>query len=260
MSGRIFRSRPIIAGPAPEKSETVLWSAVDEKPVKVRTSVPDLNYHFNSAHGSVLTTDAGRPFFGILGGYSQQATERGGGEASDGTPFIRRSDYPVNASLSAPVWERTAEGREVLRFDGKGTYITLPQGAIPRLSGFAIDMEVRPEHVQGRQILIANRSYYPGSLTLLIDKGILKARFSGEREASPLCNSRLSVKAGEWSRIQVFCDLTHLWFQVNGEFSERFPISCPGMYDTVTAIGGFGNEWFAGALSSLRIHHAPILP
>ena len=90
-SGRLYRSAPIRIGRLAEEQETVsVYSETAQNPVEVKVlsnRIPDIRYEFNPARGSVLTTKAGRPFWAILGGYFTQATERGGGESNDGSPF-----------------------------------------------------------------------------------------------------------------------------------------------------------------------------
>src|SRR5690606_32802474 len=121
-SGRLYRSAPIRIGRLAEEQETVsVYSETAQNPVEVKVlsnSIPDIRYEFNPARGSVLTTKAGRPFWAILGGYFTQATERGGGESNDGSPFLRAPDYPADVTKGAPDWVKTEDGDDALQFDG----------------------------------------------------------------------------------------------------------------------------------------------
>lgn len=273
-SGKTYRSRPFIAGTsASHPKKITVFSDSTKRPMEIEADaagVPDIFYQFTpDKTGSVLRASAGRPFWGILGGYSTQATGRGGGESRDGTPFLKADDYPANITgtppagrdtigndvQSAPDWVEISPGIYALAFNGKSTFLTLPQGAIPRRASYEIRMELMPDHVKGQQILISNRGYYPGSLTVLLDEGTLKARFLNENVVEKTVDSGLKIEAGKWSDIRVIYDQSTIVFQVNDQTSKPFPLPGPGIYDTVSVVGGYGKEWFAGKMKSLSIRH-----
>jgi hypothetical protein len=258
-SGRVYRGAPLLAStPAPNKTPISVYSNTKKQPVTLEVSasrVPDIVYDFNPRRGSILATDAGRPFWGILGGYFTQATERGGGESNDGSPFIRPGIYPEGVTKGAPDWVKTENGENALQFDGVGTYAILPQGVIPRRAGFTIEMDVKPDNEKGKQFLIGNRTYYMGSLAVFVDEGELAAEFLGEFSGTTGVKSGLKLPAGKWSHLTISYDQKNLVFDMDGQKSQPLKIEGPGLYDTLTIVGGFGEDWFAGQIKSLRIRH-----
>jgi len=258
-SGKLYRSKPVLmTHETGKKSSVAVFSSSQNCPVKINVDAArasELNYVFNPEHGSVLICDAGRPLWGILGGYVTLAIERG----QDGNAFIKggatKEPYPNNAVKSAPDWVDIGNGSYALKFDGKGTYITLPQGVIPRRAGFILTMDIKPENLTKKQILFANRAHVPGSMTVYIDKGVLRANFLNENLTGYDIDSKMQLKANEWSKINIIYDQQNLCFVVNGKKSPLFPCKGPGLYDTLTIIGGYADAWFDGLIKGLIIKH-----
>jgi len=167
--------------------------------------IPQIRYRFDPIHGAALSTSAGRPFWGVLGGYTDSVTGRGGGASNDGSPFINPSHYPQQAPSTAPSW-CTEEGRQCLRFDGVGTYLALPQGVLPRRGAFRLTMTLKPEGEE-RQILFTHRRHYIGSLTVWLDQGKLGGSFTTDKLETFRFNTELEVPCGLWSNIRVIHDL-----------------------------------------------------
>jgi hypothetical protein len=261
-SGRIYRSAPVPvgAGSTPGAAQAVtVYSASAQAPVEIKvpaSRVPDIRYQFDPAHGSILVADAGRPFWGILGGFFEQATGRGGGNAGDSTPYIDSRNQPENMEKTAPAWVKTEDGANALQFDGVANYLTLPQGAIPRRAAFTIEMDIKPDSANGKQLIIANRSYYPGSVSVYTQAGVLQADFLDESgKGTDAADSGLVLPAGKWSHLIIRYDQKNLVFEVDGQKSKPLPIAGPGVYDTASVVGGYGTDWFAGQIKSLRIRH-----
>ncbi len=259
-SGRIYRSAPIVLGkPSEAESPIKVYSDAEKQAVTVKVDsarIPEIQYDFNPDRGSVLTTKSGRPFWGIFGGYFTQATERGGGESNDGSPFLNKNHYPAGVSKGAPDWVKTEDGADALQFDGQGTYVTLPQGVIPRRGSWTIELDVKPESVTERQFLIGNRNFYMGSLIFLIEKGTIRAEFTGQYSGSKRVDSQVAIPAGQWSHVRLRYDQKDLFVSVNGEAGKPIPIAGPGIYDTLSVLGGFQDAWFKGQIKSLRIRHS----
>ena len=258
-SGRIYRSKPIVLHSSDAKALISVYSKTAEHTVHLNINsnrVPDIRYQFNPSHGSVLMTDAGQPYWGILGGYFSQVTGRGGGNAGDDTPFLAGKNLPKDITKTAPEWVKTDTDEYALQFDGKGNYISLPQGVIPRWSGFVIQMSIKPDSVDGSQLLIANRSRSTGSISVYLVKGVLMVRYYGQYSGgSPLLNTGLQLTANKWADITIRYDQEKLTFLVNGKPGKSFSVTGPGVYDTASVVGGFGNDWFKGQIKSLRIQH-----
>ena len=270
-SGRVFRSWPVCQEwhfgtplvALPVWSETCRARTV----VKIRAvRVPEIQYHFSNRHGSALVTAAGRPFWGILGGYTDSVTARGGAGSNDGTPFIRPDQYPRGVTCNAPNW-CTEDGRMCLRFTGKGEHIALPQGVLPRRSGFHLKMDIKPLNTKP-QILFAHRRHYPGSLTLGLDHGKLRGSFTTDQLRTYTFNTDLTVPTAKWSAVEVIYNLTDMRLRVNGKEAEPFECQGVGLYDMTSVVGGFGSDasvdeydntsgWFDGYLASLSVTHTP---
>jgi len=261
ISGHLYRSGPIVLGTNSSDQETITtFSDTQNAPVQSQVQkvrVPNINYEFNPQHGSVLVTDAGRPFWGILGGFSTLATARGGGESGDGTPFVRfERDYPKDATQSAPAWIKLDDGTFALQFDGKGTFIALPQGTIPLRSAYTISMDIKPDSATGKQLIIANRNYYTGSISVFTEDGKLKASYAGPNSANPTLDSGLTLPAGKWSHLVIRYDQENITLQIDGKTSKKLPAKGPGLYSTASVVGGFGEDWFKGEIKSLKIRHS----
>src|SRR5690606_10608083 len=82
MSGKTYRSEPIIINNDTTTAPLSVYSASLEKAVTVQvpqSNLPHIAYKMDPQHGSVLIADAGRSYWSILGGYFGAATGRGGG-------------------------------------------------------------------------------------------------------------------------------------------------------------------------------------
>jgi hypothetical protein len=261
-SGRLFRSGPIRLNPGQEgQAEIVVFSEAKGAPAAVKVAkdrVPVLDYRFQPDHGTALVSSAGRAFHGTIGDFTSLTTERGGGQSGDGTPFYEKEHYPEEAPMAAPSWVAEENGEHALQFDGKGNYLVLPQGAIPRRAGFTVSMDVWPESITGRQVIFSNRANYPGSLTIALNNGALEADFLSERgESTEAAKLGLSLPPRQWSHLVIRYDQNNLTATVDGREGTAQTIQGPGIYDTVTAVGGFGKAWFSGKIKNLKVTHTP---
>lgn len=260
VSGKIYRSTPVSAPVNDNTSKTTITVYSDTKnaPVSIsvnKNEVPNIIYEFNPQHGSVFITNAGRCFWGILGGYFAQATEVGGGNLGDDIPFIDMKDYPDNTHKTAPDWITLDDKSYALQFDGKGTFISLPQGAIPRRAGYSIDMNIYPEETNGQQTIIAQQSVYLGSISIFSDNGTLKVSFSGENTSIKNASTGLSLSKNQWNHLKINYDQQNLTVEVNGTKGKTISVPGPGLYETATVVGGYGSQWFKGKIKSLSIKH-----
>lgn len=259
VSGKIYRSIPVSAS-AHDNAVTriTVYSDTKNAPVSIsvnKNEVPNIIYEFNPQHGSVFITNAGRCFWGILGGYFAQATEVGGGNLGDDISFIDMKDYPDNTHKTAPAWITLDDKSYALQFDGKGTFVSLPQGVIPRRAGYSIDMDIYPEEANGQQTIIAQQSVYLGSISIFSDNGILKVSFNGENTSIKNASTGLSLLTNQWNHLKINYDQQNLIVEVNGTKGKTLSIPGPGLYETATVVGGYGAQWFKGKIKSLSIKH-----
>ena len=268
--GRFYYSRPVapgLADPASRLSPARVFSDTAKEPVQVQlapVSIPDVAYDFVPQRGSVLATRAGRPFWAVLGGFSDTATGRSGSGDGAGTPFREGArNYPATAKKTAPDWV-TADGTPCLKFDGSGTYLLLPLETLPRRSGFTLSFDIKPASSKP-QVLFNCQSHYAGSLTVGLQEGHLTGAYATQYQRTQRLDPRLPVELGQWSTIEVLYDQTTIRFRVNGKESESLACPGPGLYIGMSVFGGFGDEksadkgksgWFDGELRSPRIRHA----
>lgn len=269
VSGRIYRSKPVPLAPRSDTLRPItVFSDTQQQAVTFSVPenlVPNISYQFNPEHGSAVLTKAGRPFWGILGGYFAQVTGRGGGNYGDDTAFIYRDkNYPPysisgpiqNAVVTAPEWVKTENGEYALKFDGKGTFLTLPQGVIPRRAASTITMDIHPDSATGQQLIIGNRNYNPGSFTIYTDNGTLKmdAQMEGYRVFTAV-DTGLQLPAGKWSHLVIRFDQKNLQLTVNQQSGKKIAMKGPGQRTTASVIGGIDKRWFKGEIKNLRIQH-----
>lgn len=263
-SGKIYRGRPLLATPEKAGTDTVpltVYSETAGRPVVVKVEqcrIPDIVYDFTDKYGSVLHTDAGRAFWGALGGYVDAVTDRG--RPSSGNFWTTVS----NVVASAPAWVKE-DGKWCLLFDGKGAHVILPLETTPRRGSLTISFSVKPL-ADKPQTIYAHYGHYIGSLVLNINEGRLTAKYTSRDNGTFTLDSGLRIETGKWSDVVVKYDLANMVFSVNGVESKPMPCPGPGLYIAFTALGGFSKNggpdeyagtpgWFAGYLRDLRIVH-----
>ena len=274
-SGKIYRSRPVLLDDRSDSSVVSLpvYSDTKKKVVEVEVAkrrVPQIEYLMARNRGSVLFTPAGRTFWGHLGGYTDSVTGRGGAGGTDGSPFAQRSNYPMNTHKHAPEWT-TEDNSICLRFDGKGNYIALPQGTLPRRGPFSLAFEIKATgDITKPQVLFAHHGYYIGSLKVLLTSGRLSGSFTNEQGKSFRIPTNLQVEKDKWHRVVVSYDLESMLFQLDDRHSPSFTCHGPGLYDNTSVFGGIGGAtdesssaegnpgWFEGYLRALAIRHNPL--
>jgi len=267
VDGKIYRTKPTLLKSAFSQKQTGIsvYSSTAKKAINLKVDssrVQNIKYDFSPSHGAMLYADAGRPFWGHFGGYTTAVTLRGGGETDHFVPT--RKGYFKNNKACFPQWIKEDEGYS-LKFDGFSNFVLMPQSVISRLSGFTASVDVKPLSDKD-QILIDHFSYYPGSIRILLKKGMLCAEFMPASISLRKFNSGLKVATGKWSKIKVFYDQKTLKFEVNGKQSKTFNCPGPGLYDTFTMIGGNngtvpskvqGNKlWFHGFMKNLQFIHS----
>jgi len=270
-SGKTYRSVPLLLPEAMGGPSVDLRAYSDSKqhPVNVQVRevrIPDCSYDFTPKYGSILHTDAGRPFWGQLGGYVDSSSGRGGNGGGVSATLFRFGtyQYPVDAHRTAPT-RKMRDGHPCLEFDGIGNYFLLPREALPRHGPFTLTFEIFPSTDKKPQYLFMHRSLRASSLMLFMQAGKLGGSFSAQGGKHYSFKSDLQIAADRWSKVSAVYDFTSMRLRVNDK-EQSFPCSGPGLNIGPCGFGGYGKGgknhdapgnawWFSGYLKSLRIIH-----
>lgn len=265
VSGKTWRSAPVMIAGVQERGPVALdvysdtLAATTEVQVD-ESAIPDLDYLFDPANGSLMWTDAGVPFCGQIGGRANAVTYVGGGESGGmGNPFRNGASYPADAPSTAPEWMEE-DGRAALRFDGIGNFIVFPREVTPRRGAWTLQMQIRPTATK-RQILWRHHGHYIGSVTVYLEDGEIWSTYTDDQVHSTTQRPGLRLPLNEWSDVTISYDIDTMVFEVNGRSSEPLPAPGPGMYIGTSVFGGHeaGDAYFEGDLRSLRILHRATL-
>jgi len=219
MEHRIFRSKPVFTG-LPDKPQSIMhnvFSSTERKALTVpvwRDLVDVLDFKFTPEYGDLLTVPGKSAWTATLGNgitYSMP---------------LWRTPVPAGASKATPEWVKDADGRWMLKFDGKYNSInfnidTLPNGV------FTLEFDIKPDKVDN--VMLFSQTFHRGaSLQLWVSNGKLQSAFihmgrslSDETKLIPL---NLTVEAGKWQKIKVTFDYKQLVYSVNGK-SETVPFT-----------------------------------
>lgn len=262
-SGKVYYSRPMILPEARigKPTPVSLYSDTAAKTITLdvdASQVPCISYEFSPQRGSILWTSAGRPFWGMLGGFSDAATGRGGVL----TPFER--SYPDGVQRPAPEWVEE-DGVPCLKFNGLGQFVLLPVETLPRRAGFTLSFQVKPTSPKP-QVLFICHSVYIGSLSVRMNGGKLSASYTNQTGQSTAIDPGMSLEMGKWSQVDVIYDQAWMRFRVNGKESRAIECPGPGLYLGMSVFGGFGDGrkgeagsgWFEGYLRSLSIRQGDV--
>ncbi len=256
VSGKIYRSKAIMPfKPSPEpKVNLNVWDEFANKPVTIRVAksrIPDLTYKYDPGNGDIL---------GCKWGDLWNA-EMGGGIKYGDTFHYRNSRYPRNAPAASPRKIKYADNRYHFEFDGKGTYITMPQEAFPR-GPFTLSLDIKPRS-EKPQVIFRHYGTFIGSLTLMLENGELVANFTDKTVKNHKFNTGLHIPFNKWSKLKVSYDYKILIFSVNGK-SKSYPFSKRGFYFNPCVFGGQtrpdfgvrkGMNFFKGDIKDIRIVH-----
>jgi len=254
VDGHTYRSAPrLVPGSASEQTQAIrVYSDRRQGPVDLAVAadrVPTIDYDFAPGRGAVLLSEAGRPFWAGLGGFTRSTTGQG---VLNG---LYRRNYPEDVDRSAPRWV-TGDGDETqLVFNGAGTFLELPRDTLPRRAAYTLAFEINPARGDD-MVLLENRTLNrPRGLVLSIEDGRLLATYNVLDWSVKRIETSLKVPAGEWSAVQVEHDLDQLTLTVNGE-RQAFPLDQPAENVAFTVIGhAVTGPSFAGKLRGLSITH-----
>ncbi len=250
VSGKIYRSQPLLSFPKGEKRPLPVWSETAQKVVQIEAqALPSLRPRLHPTHGQALPMEDG--FTALVGGVP-----------FDMAAFAKSqlaTAYPAGAPETAPQWV-TEEGQDALRFDGRGNFLYFPEESLPR-GAFTLEMELKVTS-QEKQLLATSRGYRRGALTLQLIRGEPVVQWIDHRGKLTEHRSGLSVPLNQWSRLSVSYDLEKLTLRVDGR-EAHFPLPERGAQTpTPLIIGGYGNgkglHWFSGFLRHIALHHYPL--
>ncbi|MCI5778359.1 MAG: LamG domain-containing protein [Lentisphaeria bacterium] len=265
-SGRIWRSKPILTGRAStETARITVYSETEEKPVDVSIpadALPRLEYAPDTRRGLILPVAYGRRMWGIRGGFTDLACMRlcGGDSSVNGVPCSWHVGNRLWSQVDDLVPEAVPQedGSVAFKFRGDGSHFSLPQGAIPRRSGFTVSFDIRPEDTRRKQYILSCRGTLPGAFDhLWIENGTLHLCHVSNQIRSSVHDSRIPLTPSRWNRVKVSYDLRNFTVEVNGIESGKLPADGPGLYDTATMVGTWDKQPFTGLIRNFRIVHQP---
>ena len=259
----VWRSAPFCCGAPTGQTATYHVFERDAScvsTVKVDSSrLPRIDYSFAPSRGTVIAGGDGRNLWGLAGGSAALVTGFGYGESGYGdTAAYTRLTGKTAPESTVPAWVQEADGSWALAFDGKKSYVSLPQQLWPVHAGFALEMTVCPQEVAKRQGLLTSGAT---STSLWIEKGRVRALFflrnvffqKGGRFANVVVEGP-AVAAGKWQTIRLVCDQQTAHLEVDGVRGADVAVSGDIFYPMYTALGVTqANDFFAGRMKSLKV-------
>ena len=259
MSGKIWRSGPICTGRhGKAMREITLFSDTERRPVAARVAadrVPDFAYALDPRDGARLPCLADRRYDALLGDYSTYADYTFGARHPRG--------FPEGCTRFEPEWVEE-EGRKMLRFDGKGSRLTLPVEVVPHGAEYALELEIKPESATD-QVLV--RTPYVGGndcgLDVTVQDGTVRVSHFGILIVPRHYDTGAQLKAGEWNTIRIAKRFERIECTVNGR-SRSFGYDRRARRFAPVVIGGDNSPCpgipqgavpFKGLLRALRVTH-----
>ena len=270
MSGKTWRSEPIVAERPSEKVKTVVWSALRDEAVGCelpRSRVPRLEYDFSPDAGDVMRVKSGeRHFFGMLGSFAALGTLWNRGSSLEG-PLPRGSGFwqrTMNDDTH-PAREKDESGAWALSFDGKDDFVSFPQETVPQWAASRIEIGFRQNSTgaERKEMLFASRyDNRSGICDIYLDKGevVVKADISDNRQSGIGFEFRTGLKASPdaWHDLAVRATGTALEVVLDGAVASK-PMELPGVFMNTAILGGAPRDcasFFTGKVRRLVIDHA----
>ena len=269
MSGKTWRSAPLVAERKSDEVVTRVWSDLKQRAVAVklpRSRVPRLEYDFAPRAGDLVPVKSGeRHFFGLAGAPQPLVTLWNRGSDVDGGCFEVGSPTFAAGCETHPARELCADGEWALVFDGKANYVALPHETMPQWAGSRISFEVKPD-VAGAErtetVLASRRGNRSGVCDIILDKGEPIVRCTSvdplESVVSMELRSGVNLTSDAWHSISVRNDAETLFLSVDGKTVSK-PLRMPGLFMNTGVIGGAeknGTSFFTGRVRRLVIDHA----
>ena len=257
---RIFRSKKIsVWKPSGKKQCFYVFSTGENRRRRVSADADllrTLTWDFSGSRGSVIPSNIGSRWDGILGGYVPLVTGFGSGERAYGNavrPVTIRQELPDTAPKAV-----SENGSAALQFNG-GQYLSLPMAMIPPFAGFKVEMEVFiAEKNSKTQALISDSRQ---GFTLLLNKNAVPTAYVYCNQHAET-NGKLAfvnttgepLKVNQWNKIAVISNQQALWIEVNGIPGNAIAAGGYHRYPRSTSVGASDlGEFFTGKIRNLRI-------
>ena len=284
-TGKVWWSAPhnIALPPSGKKTEiSVFCNKNGAYDLAVDSSrVPHIQYRFDpSIAGNILTTAAGREFYGNIGGYDLVPTGYEGYHCSVySIPYsFRYQSKAGDGRKVLPQYEKLADGSYCLNFTGNGEFIGFPPSLFPQRAGYTVKFEFMPLDVDNDQVYFVHAEHDIAGFRLRTEDYRLVLDFY-RRQAGKAKNGKQSAEAnardtrtvfktnldpveGKWNKIEFKYDMEKVYITLNGK-TESFP--CTGL-SRWFAVGGFGGDgtknqngarhYFKGKLKSFEVIHS----
>ena len=266
MSGKTWRSKPVVFERPGERVLTRVWSAVKARAVDCRlprSRVPRLDYDFSDAAGDVIRPRSGeRHFFGMRGFLASFATLWNRGFSTEGA-VPPESEVWNRDHDTRPVRERDAGGDWVLRFDGVNDFVTFPQETVPQWAAPTVEVEFNAEGTNRIETLFASRyDNRPGLIEIVLDRGevVIRSLVSDTLTSAKELSFRtgMGIVPGHWHSLRVKHTGTSLDVSLDDKTATR-EATLPATFMNTAILGGAprsGTEFFSGRVRRLSIDHA----
>ncbi|MBO4491983.1 MAG: hypothetical protein J5944_11555 [Lentisphaeria bacterium] len=276
--GKVWWSRGHVVNPASSASGEVRLYNDGTGPFSLDVAVnriPHIKYKFDPKYGDgVLTTDAGREYYGVIGGYLPVPVGFEGHINSTGTiPNLAEiGKEPGVKNCTTPIWKRLDDGSYALVFDGKyNNFVAFPPTVIPQRAGFTIRFEVFPEDVNRDQVYLhtGNNETSLLGFELRTENGHFVIVFCNRRPHDSNSHYRqvdkritnLAPEKGKWNKIKLVYDGQAVVLEVNGQ-RESLPLSGITNAVSCSCFGGVSRskekpQYFQGMLRSFEVIHSP---
>ncbi|MBQ9787916.1 MAG: hypothetical protein IJW33_07100 [Lentisphaeria bacterium] len=273
--GKVWWSAPhVLSQPESGKSMELALFHNSAGAIKINidsSRVPHIQYRFDpSIAGNILTTAAGREFYGNIGGYDLVPTGYEGYHCSVYSipGAFRRKAQIGDDRLFVPKYEKLSDGSWCLNFTGKGEFIGFPPSLFAQRTGYTVKFEFMPLDIGRDQVYFTHSEHSPAGFRLRTEDGRLVADFycrqtgDGKRDTYQVFKTNLNPVESKWNKIVFKYDMDKVYITLNGK-TESFP--CKGIARWF-AVGGFGGDgsksvngdihYFKGKLKSFEVIHS----
>ncbi|MBR7121354.1 MAG: hypothetical protein IKC94_03840 [Lentisphaeria bacterium] len=257
---RMFRSRKLSTWkPSGKKQFFHVFSVAENRRRRISADADllrSLTWDFSGTRGSVVPSNCGSRWDGILGGYVPLVTGFGSGERAYGNAvrgYLTRHIMPDTTAETV-----NDDGIPALQFDGS-QYLALPMAMIPPFAGFKVEMEIFISAKNDKvQALISDSRQ---GFTLLLNKGAVPTAYVYCNQHAETDGRLAFVNAAgfplqenQWNKITVISNQQALWVEVNG--APGNPVMAGGYhrYPRATSVGASDiGEFFTGKIRNLSI-------